>query len=495
MKEKVKEVLRQHVKQHEYPVDPSEIWAGMQTALKKEEKKDYRKIIGILFSIGFGLLLFGFYFNIDSQDTTSISENENTKLSEDTNQNTQVGIKQTSTDISNSNIIDQEVSNKKILANEIADEKIVATNKPDDSSQVNEKIKKAKSSIQVAQNRIEQIGNIVEKQAENSGIERVIKRTEQLILNPSNITVQETNSEVEDEQELSNEVNENTNLKKPEDSLIEKKGFENADKIFAEAPRSKVDVLISLYLIKSLGLKHANEPVVMAGQFTTIDVEKLRSKRSAVSLIASAGLFTKRLTANKEEHSAYANSRESYEVPLEVFSAQALYTIPFFDKLNISTGLNYMVFNEEMNWSGTYVVDAQGQYISETTEYILGQNYYQEVNHSLVNYNQSKLISIPVLIGFSDRHRRISYGFKSGVNFQTRSNIAGFTLDENLVPTNSFDQNFGIGFQSKIELGYFIKPSLQIVVDFSTMQLTAKEELLSQRLYSYSLGLGLSKTL
>lgn len=478
MKEKVKDILKSHVHKHESPVDPAEIWASLQTEIEGDKKKDKRRFFGIFFGIAAIALVGLFGFNLFQGDSNQISDLSDKQY--------------------NKNQLKSEPIIEKNNLTEISD---ASKNLEPVSKTQSQKQKTNKSKSNTQSGSVQDLSNTIVKEKPS------LKNTESVITKP--IISQEANFS------FSNSAVVNNNSSKPflnslgisgiaqSSSDDEEQDSEDSRDMLSNKADDSFEARPSLTTFNGLG---AIGPMTISGKdrsdlitglenFSNVDVEKFRPQRSTISVLAGAGIFTKRIVAFDESHKEYADGRESYERPLEVISAQALVTIPLVSKLNISTGIQYFQFNEELDWAGTYFVNENGEIIPAPVENLVGENYYQEINHSLTNYNQSQLFSIPILLGLSSGNKRLTYGVKAGVNVQLNTNTFGKIFNEDLIPVNALNHKFGLGLQSKFELGYFLVPGLELYSDFSVLQVNTIEELVNQRIRSYSLGLGLRKTL
>jgi len=484
MKEKVKDILRTHVHKHEYPVDSAEIWAGMQNEIEGDKKNKIR-IFLIFFSFMAIALIGLFVTNLGQGDSKQISDvserqfneaeistelkNENTNITE--TQNPSSAVKPASNNSSQK----QKINNVKSKIDAGAVQGLTNESKKEKSTlkSVNTNVAKPIASKEAGSN------------FTNSNISGIDQNNSSLVL-ANDFAVGDVmearfnnNSIDSEDPKESDDFGSKTSIETKE--IFETKPILRS--ISGLVPFSNIMVFTEQRSDINIGSEY----------YSMIDVEKLRPQRSSISFLAGAGIFTKQIVAFDESHKDYAIRRESYEKPLEVINAQALITIPLMSKISLSTGIQYLQFNEELDWEGTYYINGNGDIIPAPIENLVGENYYQEINHSLTNYNQSRLFAVPVLLGLSARNKRLTYGIKAGVNVQLRTKTFGKIFNEDLIPISSPSHKFGLGLQSKLELGYFIVPGLEMYGELSVLQVSTIEEIVDQRIRSYSLGLGLRK--
>lgn len=479
MKEEIKDILREHVEKHEYPVDASEIWAGMQSEIKKDEKKSKLRLLGIFFSFGLVLLLAFQFVNFEFGDTNQISDN---------------------------NQVENNSSNSKAISNVDKHNENELSIPKTELKQEKQKINKLAETEEA--NTLQQVNTNSTINTNNSSSQIFsggeINNSQTNFFNKVNSDELNLISDIKDNESIQNGANGlqffgQSILKNnsEEQKEIDSKTDLETDRAQAFEMRPSLEAFSLISGISKTGLTQLaprNNPIDETS-FTLVDVKKTRNSQTTLSIIAGGGLYSKGLIAHNEVNSGYVNEREKYENPLELISVQALITVPVVGKFNVSSGINYLLFNEEFNWNGSYFIDENGEHITTVPDNLIGENYYQEVQHSLQNYNQTKLISIPFLVGYTSTQNRFSYGIKAGVNLNVRTTSTGKALSMNLIPTSiqNFNQEFGVGIQTKLELGYRLSPGLELMGDISWMQLQLNEDLLSQRIRTYTIGLGLRK--
>ena len=480
MKEKIKEVLRGHVHKHEYSVDPADIWAGMQKEISTSKKKDRRGLFALFIGLSI-LVVAGFLFLPGMQgDSMQVSElSEITESDQSTQSQKRIAAttkeeKDINSVKTNNSPLNQKNNNKQ--SNSLAAKKnLTATsNRKNTIETVETKIKLEESTASQTFSSIQSSATKVVDENQPLPFSSKLRLGSQLVENDKSED-EKANDEVVSQADISSEI--------------------LATKVDLVKAQARLDIINQLELMNIGLLSFNRQRELINDDYTLVDVQKTNSKRKSISLTAGMGVFAKKVIAFDESHSDYAIAREKYEKPLEVFTAQAIVNIPLVSKLSLSTGIQYLQFNEAFDWKGSYFLDRNGNVINSPAEFLVGENYYQEVSHSITTYNKAQLFSVPVLLGISNRHKRITYGLRAGANFHLRTQTQGKILATNLTPISVLESNFGIGLQSKFELGYFITPGLELLGEISVLQVTAAEELINQRLRSYSLGLGLRQTL
>ena len=235
---------------------------------------------------------------------------------------------------------------------------------------------------------------------------------------------------------------------------------------------------------------------LFGNELSLIDIQDIRKRRHQLSIAGGFGLFSKSLLAHDVMNDQYAIQREQFEKPLEQFTVQLTYTIPLVGGMSFSTGINYQQFTEHFEWSGNYLIDQNGEFIDQSAETVVEQNYYQEVSHSLENFNTSSVVSVPILIGYTFNRNRLSYGVKLGTNLTVASMRSGQTLDLNLIPDQFLPVNnqLSFGLQSQVELGYKLRAGLELFGELNYRQVTLTDDILTQQIHAYGIGLGLRNT-
>lgn len=486
MTDKVKDILRTHVHKHEYPVDPAEIWAGMQKEIIGEQKKDKRKLFGIFFSVALIGLISIMVINFGQGDTNQISDiSVDETIETNSNQINSNVVEGHSSPEQEEQVANQNIPNQKL-------KNLALENQADTKEKVESKVSKETKNIVSAITAVEE--PTVSQNTTSISTSTTTPSSIMLNQNSSNFPILVNKGSSNSSDESNSDSNEEINRIQSIDEVGNQ--IQKEELVLFEI-RNSIQSMQTLQMLRNSLLANSEQKdfVFDKEQFSKIDAKKFKAQKASVSVSAGLGLFTKKIIAFNESHKAYANARENYEKPLELITAQALVMIPLGSNFSISSGIHYLQFNEELDWEGTYYLDGNGNHIPSPSENLIGQSYYQEINHSLTNYNQSKLIAVPILIGVNDRVRRLTYGLKAGVNVQLKTETAGKVLNENLIPLNSLSHKFGLGLHSKAELAYVIFPGFELLGELSVLQVSTIEEIVNQRIRSYSVGLGLRKSL
>jgi len=485
MNKEDKEIIRGHVTRHESQVDNTEIWSQFQNQVKKEERKP--KWYLFFFSLGVILLLSNFIYFNHTANVAEVKENNSLKEVKEgkdefklNKQNDLILASESNNALSDN--LNQQTADENLHESGLNSEENVNAPIEENQNSINEK-----NLVAGAQNKTKDEARgsqgIIRNKTQTEQPERVVEE----IYTASNLHEVEIQS-------VSQKPNDESFLKVREKiTTVQSEQIAPVESFlkFDVSERPKLIDVLDLSL-KPLAHFNRRRDFVDGERLNMVKLKKKGASLKSISVVAGVGFFKKQMIALNQGHESYVAEREKYEVPLEQFSVQTLLTVPIYKKINISSGLDYLVLNEEFNWSGNYYVNQNGEIISSETF----TSYLQKINHNLKNYNQTKILSMPILLGISSRYKRIIYDVKAGVNLKLNSNIEGQSLNLNLIPQGlmSFNRELGMGFQSKVNLGYLILPNLQVLADFSLSQWSVTEDLISEKIQSFNVGLGIRKT-
>lgn len=497
MNNKVKEILRENVHQHEYPINPEEIFVGALAKVKQEKKDRKRYFFGFL-------LFFGLAVTAKLQFSTL-----NTNFDFQGNE-TEAFIGEIIEDTNTKNILPEEdlepqVSSSSSIVEDVKEEK---------ETQVNFSI--AQTSIAK-----EKVNSPTKNITDNKSIESKAVKETKIINQNSQLKKQESTVAKPIINSIIPTVSSIKNLRKAKEEIVEKPVEEGSrtkesllskskEKIAAvekesvnELSQIEFQNLIDISMLKLIypGLIEVKERGLdikagMDEQLVQVEPREAKSK-FALSLIGSYGLYQKTYTAKEEQYLEYVNARNNAETDLEILSTKLILSYKLNDYIQLSSGLKFQQINEEFAWDGSYTINELGEQIDLTQDNLVGIPFYQNVDRDLVNYNKHQLLSIPVLVGITKEMNALTVGLHAGPFFNVYTNSEGLSLNQELLPNliEVSGTSFSLGIETNVELGYSMNRSTDLLLDVSLQRLQSQDQFLNATFNSLSIGLGIRKSL
>ena len=478
MKKKAKDILREHVYQHEYLVNPEEIFLGSLKQIKKErnEKKRYLFLLFLFF----GLSIF-IKFQVSTLDTNLSSydqRSDQTALTTDIDQSDVV------LNSSEKNTLTQEKKSSELNSENDEIGLAAAAEKSTLLKENSKEIISLELSSFGSTFSNKPLAKVGKLSAEKENINPLDYSDAQLIGKPSNNPL-DAFSYLRKANISKNNIAETQSSNNQIESAIAKVGVTYFQKI-AAIESSNFDIEA-----RAIPLENA-----LNFNLSTEVGQKNRSK-FALSISASYGLFKEDLVANEMAFQNYATLKSAQERELEVLSSKVLLTYMFSNQLLLSVGAKYQQINEEFSWIGSYFVNEHGEVIDVGEDNLEEIGFYQEVDRELVDFNKHQVLSVPILLGFQKNINRFSVGVNAGPSFLLFSSSNGHNLGLAALPVtlDMLNPKFGMGWEGNFDFAYLVAYRTSIFSELSVQRLHAQEQFVSSNINSLSVSLGLRKWL
>ena len=184
--------------------------------------------------------------------------------------------------------------------------------------------------------------------------------------------------------------------------------------------------------------------------------------------------------------------RQETEKPLDAFSADLLFQIKWINGFTLTSGLNYVRFNEKFTWT-----NSSRSLIQRDQTF-----YWQEIQRKKVHYNTFTYYHIPIYVGFEMEKKGWVLGGSAGALINLKTKIEG-EIQASDLEAGSFAQLSAIGFRNyisplltaKLRLGRQISPDAAIMLEpnytLPTGSLTLTDSEFDQRYSRFGLRLGI----
>lgn len=512
MKKKVKEILRENVHQHEYPVNPEEIFVGALAKVKQEKKDKKKYLLGFLLFFGVSVFLklqlstletinnyhsglTNTYIGESQQNDRSIDKinspeeiyelqaNSSTNRKEEIQTETQAGDTRIKQEVStNLESLNSQISTKNTI--ELKPTIKLTEKTPRLSAQDNLISKQSIDTESLI------VKSVVPVLAVGKNLREAKKESAFEITSKEEVVIQEK------EEELVQSMPEEMQLVSNQEMLLPK---EEEDQDYTE--------IIGKDFLSNVEFLNVYPPVVFDIEERVLDLETaigqyiveikptMAQSKFALSLVSSYGVFRKDYIANDAKYVDYSESRNAVESELEIFSTKLMLSYSLSNMIQLRTGLKVQQINEEFAWDGSYTVNEFGEQIDVNAESLIGIPFYQTVDRDLLNYTKHQIVSIPVLIGINKQLSAWKVGLHAGPSFNVYSKSEGLSLDEDLIPI-AMEENvttFKLGIEANFELAYSIARKTDLLLDVSFQQLNSQEQFINSSYNSLSFGLGVRK--
>ena len=505
MKQKVKDILKEHVREHEYPINPEEIFLGALSQIKNEKKDKRRYLFGLMFFFGISIFI-KLHVSTLSTDFLSYDLLANNVV-DDTDVETQI--------IKNNNQAEQsQLNNSKELyaADQINTTSINTTQA--NTAQANTAQTDA-TQTRIAQASVAQASVAQANPSSSQPLKNKALKNTSIDISPNTsieteVSISNTVKFRQSKQQFVHEEKQNGWFGEEEnlDVLIGSKHLRKANKEVKSnsseagtvAQNERIDDFETLALIPWSNFE-INQRVIpeenLFGFFQSTNFIQRHVPKFALSLTTSYGLFKEDLVANDQAYLNYATMKSAREKELEVLSSKLLLNYMMTDQLSISVGAKFQQINEEFTWVGSYFVNEIGEVIDVSQDNLVGVNFYQEVNQEIVDYNKHQVLSIPLLLGLQKNIRRFSIGVKAGPIFQVYSSSVGHNLGIAALPVtlDMLNPQFGMGWEGNLEFAYVVGKLTTFFTELSAQNLHTQEQFVSSNINSLSIGLGVKRGL
>lgn len=499
MKKKVKDILKEHVHQHEYTINPEEIFVGALAEIKKE-KKDKRKYL-LFFLLFFGVSVFMKLYFSDMDNGHSIhnqlSDTSIEQIDEVSDYAKNEDLLETTLETQVNTSTPPETENENETTTIETDE-VNQSEEPTNNSRIQEFRTKTRTETSINE-KLKETKVIDESNTTQPTYTKDFKTpVKQIIESPQ----RSENTFIAAQPHLPRAIHEN------QDENVEAETNERSTKINdevkvpmnawpgAEAMQS-ID-LLNLLTPNGFVIGERDVDVTDKMYHGLVEIKKIKPRsKFALSIIGSYGLFDKTTIA---KDAAQVITQDLFEEkPLEILSSSFLLSYTLSNSISLSSGIKWQQINEEFAWNGNYNVNELGDIINEVpgAESLVGMPYSQEVEHTIVDYTKRQLVSVPVLIGYSKRFNAFSIGANAGPSLNVYSKSEGRTLNELNLPVTieSLSPTYGLGVEGNVELGYAIAKRTDLLLNLSFQHLESEDILSEINFNSLSLGLGFRKGL
>lgn len=493
MKQKVKDILREHVHQHEYPVNPEEIFAGALAGIKKDQKDRKRYLFGFL--LFFGVSVF-FKLQLTTLDTNYLNYNQLSDVSTHQDYTAPTNTKTNFTP-EQAEVLPQVNASRDIAVPTLAAKET--------NSSTNSQIQQQKTNSTKLNTKVD----IPQQSSPSNSLEKDLHFESETSLNDfqeSKQNILESNtadvSLIASQLQLLQTEKDNVGLESEKENVQDKSLVfidEEEERIFIEIIGLIDNIDAEAFGIDKRILDLENK---MDQQLSAVN-SSATSGKFALSMMAYYGKYQKDYIAKEDQYLAYANERKEVETELEILTTKLLLSYAFSEGFKLSTGIKYQQFNEQFIWEGNYVVNEVGEQINVNIDNLTGGTFIQGVDRSVTSYNKFEVVSIPVLAGFFKNYNKIYLGINAGPSVELYSNADGQVLsfveqNSNLIglPNGlaSVLPEFGLSLEANVEIGVKLGRRTEFLAEVSTQRTFSQEQFLSANFNSLSLGLGLRKS-
>ena len=454
MKEEVKNIFQKSYAGHESPVDPAEIWAGIES--KRDNKKPtmiWILLLGLVL-VG-GILSLALISPTDSLSTDVVNEDQ-IETSRVKPLNTRREEKQ------------------KVLPNAMIEEK--------KSSQVAIKSNKSKTSESqsksVSLNPQSQMPLNLQIDADKSNALVQPARPTQIIASHQNRSASKSDDQLDEGPFiLKSTLRESIPKQEVPKSIVEMTKLSllpNMQSLLRyDSTHSLEDALIESKLFKSL-----------KGSFT-------------LDLFLGAGIFSQQyLSADAD----YNNLRMNTETPLESLHAGVLLGYQF-KRIGVSTGIHYIRFNSKtetiLQFFGTAEASHLSNYDSNSFDQsLIGTATSEKVSlfkQLHIRYNEIETYSVPVLVNYRLSLGKLKVEPNIGLQFHLIQSIKESVLSPNGELSLQNESSTQVKFDKVggINLYYPIQPTVQLGFKIQGMQREIEDNDAKRSVVGYQFGLGL----
>ncbi len=459
MKENVKRILREHVEQHEYDIDPSDIWAGMQAKQKKDDRSNRFLIwffFGSMLLVAFGIWNYNQPKKNNTKSDESIQQVEATSQIASVKQ-TQLSNKSESTGTNHKNILDNKINNTIAQEDKSETNTLITANISYSTSKFSNRTTPPSNSTNSYKLPSSSISTASSVQAPFSGIQNTAEAEANEVISSENNTI----------------------------NILDE----------TQTQRPKLDLTTTISLLPQTPIYQNRKSTHTI--LPSISIE--RDRNWFISCIGSYGFTANTLTAHNQSGVALTGQREALTTPLESLHAAIHFGRKLTPFLKLSAGIKYTRINSKFEWNGSYLSDENGNLVDSTLpdfNFSAG-NFYQEVNRNVVSYNYHEVLSIPVRLHLYKERHKLSYGIFGGINFPISNKTFGHTLNEELIPISlsSIVENFSPELETGISLTYQFTQGWSLISQCSVSRITVNETNASSEFRMFNIGLGLSKSL
>ncbi|NOT37408.1 MAG: hypothetical protein HOP11_08530 [Saprospiraceae bacterium] len=395
---------------------------------------------------------------------TSQTKNHNSKnTSSNTSQSTTSKITKTSINTAAaSSTLSNTNQKSKIISNYSSQEKEVKHKDENISNISSSNLKKSES--QSSESNISKSSHLnpaLQKDSEKLPNNNIADKTQSTQATPLNDTKNESTKEAKEAQEVSlsnTTINEKRENSIPADSIQLKE--DNASIL------QKQDLTKDQIIQKDLELTSRQKP-----------------KRNIQYFIRpefGLGTFFKSFTSSDTNLHNYLSIRKSSELILEEWNAGLNIGIKW-NKLSLETGLQFTQKNEQFEYFQSTNNNKFGpttirrQYINNTTDTIIGDEWYQEFStRHVIHYNAIQNWNIPIRASYDlFLINKWTFGLQGGILLSIKNNMKGRSINDSLLISNlnqisltPIRSQLGIGVSGGIYLNYRIRNNIYIYNSF-----------------------------
>ena len=225
----------------------------------------------------------------------------------------------------------------------------------------------------------------------------------------------------------------------------------------------------------------------------------LASSNWALTLTSGYSLLESTLVSNAAEPVIVDLINQS-EKPAFAFNNEFLVHYSLNKNFKLSSGLSCQKVTTLFDWNGVLLTDGQGEVLSVYDETVglpsgLTSLYYESIDRTIKNYNQSYFIDLPVNIAYAFMQWKVRPTFSLGAAFNVYNSNNGFRLSKEGIPLRIEDielaPKVGARYNAALALEYPISPTFAAygTVGGSTRLIEEQDLKIRYRWIDFNIGL------
>lgn len=149
--------------------------------------------------------------------------------------------------------------------------------------------------------------------------------------------------------------------------------------------------------------------------------------------------------------------------------------------MRVSAGVSYRRQVQLFRWDGTYISDANGDYVSDALSPSVAANgdLFFTREREIVKYNKHNQIHLPVHISYELSHGRIETRIFGSLRFSLLESRQGYVLGQDRVPVpiERAGVKAGIGYGGGVDISYDLSQKWGLVSRLGYVQMPFRDDL------------------
>jgi len=468
MKKEAKDIFKKHFSNHEYDVDPDQMWKAIQAKRKQKRRKPFWWLLGIT-----GFLLITALYLINLYTLSSQSEynivSHNFKLDRD------------------------KKNNSTHLLKKFDDQTSLPTSTPEnilDNFSSDKNIKQALTSKNVTYEN-ESNSFYTDKNIRTDEQNNTYNTTHPVFANKNKIKNQQPKTG------LSNVIAKQLLVKLDNDNPIALKKLQINIK--------QLPIFQTILKMTSIDIPDFQLP-----QLVPIQSPLSVSQKWSINLIAGIGHSNSSYIQTIEDNTRLTESLQTHIRPHVNKQLTALVKFKISERFKIATGLSYQISTDEFEWNKSYIEDFDGNFIRviddleiDPLNSLIGSNSsahsFVKVDRNIFNYNEFQTIELPFRIYYQVSKSKIGMSSFVGLHYNIWQSNSGYTLGNQLQVVDYKNSGYDFIITKQYVLGtevsYLLNPKLKLFSEISVNTRQLVEQRYYRRDLNYQFNIGISLNL